>query len=53
MIIFKSVLALSVIILVGRYLLRPILHIIASQKHEDLFISNYYFICGSWGGMAN
>ena len=44
MIIFKSVLALSVIILVGRYLLRPILHIIASQKHEDLFIATTLFV---------
>ena len=53
MIIIKSFLALSIIILSGRYLLKPILHVIAAQKYKDLFIATTLFIVLSSAWLTN
>jgi len=52
-IIFKSFLALTSIIIFGRYLLKPLLHLIASQKHSDLFIASTLFVVLSAAWITN
>ena len=51
--IVKSLIALSIIIFVGRFLLRPILHVIAAQKYEDLFIATTLFLVLSSAWITN
>lgn len=38
-ILLKSVIAISIIIAAGRYLLRPMMHLIVSARYSDLFIA--------------
>lgn len=49
-IILKSILALTIIIAAGRFLLRPVMSLILSAKYNDLFIAATILIilCASW-----
>jgi CPA2 family monovalent cation:H+ antiporter-2 len=52
-IIVKSFITLTTIIVFGRYLLKPLLHIIASQKYNDLFIASTLFVVLSAAWVTN
>ncbi|MFZ0239737.1 MAG: cation:proton antiporter, partial [Xanthobacteraceae bacterium] len=49
----QAVIALAVIVLFGRFLLRPLFRLVASTRSSDLFFATALFVIIAAGGIAN